>query len=50
MLEKIIGSQSRAEIFRKLFTKDAPTFYLLQTCARSGFSCPGHTTGIAESA
>ena len=28
MLEKIIGSQSRAEIFRKLFTKDAPTFYL----------------------
>lgn len=40
MLEKIIGSQSRAEIFRKLFTKDAPTFYLRKLAREAGFSAP----------
>ena len=40
MLEKIIGSQSRSEIFRKLFTKEAPTFYLRKLAREAGFSAP----------
>ena len=40
MLEKIIGSQSRAEIFRKLFTKEVPAFYLRKLAREAGFSAP----------
>ena len=40
MLEKIIGSQSRADIFSQLFTKGAPAFYLRKLAREAGFSAP----------
>ena len=40
ILQRIIGSQSRAEILRLLFTPDAPTFYLRKLAREAGLSAP----------
>ena len=40
ILQRIIGSQIRAEILRLIFTPDAPTFYLRKLAREAGLSAP----------
>ena len=40
MLDKLIGSKSRAEILRLLFTPEAPACYLRKLARKAGYSAP----------
>ncbi len=40
MLNEIIGSQSRAEIFKRLFVKNPESYYLRKLARDAGFSAP----------
>lgn len=40
MLDKLIGSKSRAEILKRLFTPEKPSIYLRRLAREAGFSAP----------
>lgn len=40
MLDKLIGSKSRAEILKRLFTPKNPSIYLRRLAREAGFSAP----------
>ncbi len=40
MLQEIIGSQSRAEILKRLFVKKPESYYLRKLAREAGFSAP----------
>ena len=40
MLDKLIGSRSRAEILKRLFTPETPAIYLRRLARETGFSAP----------
>ncbi len=39
-LQRIIGSQSRSEIFKRLFTPGVPSIYLRKLAREAGLSAP----------